>query len=283
MNIKIITDSACDIPLKAKLKHVDILNFYLTIDGKSFEERKDFTFKEFYKILEKCEAIPSTAHITMLRYGEKFESVYHNGASDIIVVTINKGASATYDAAVMARQLFFEEHPDAQVNITIVDSACYSVGYGWPIMQADEMIEKGATPQEIIAYFNAKFQRTEILLAAYTLKFMKKSGRISAAAAFAGEMLSFKPIITMIKGHTTVVKKVRGDKMVIPGLIQQFKERTDDLEHYIIGYTDEEYGKELYSECVKEIGFPPLGTFELGCAVTINAGNHSLGIVYTGK
>lgn len=283
MNIKIITDSACDIPLKTKLKHVDIMNFYLTIDGKSYEERKDFTFKEFYKILDKSEAIPSTAHITMLRYGEKFESVYHNGASDIIVITINKGGSATHDAAVMARQIFFDEHPEAKVNITIIDSGCYSVAYGWPIMQADEMIEKGATAQELIAFFNAKFDRTEILLAAYTLKFMKKSGRISAAAAFAGEVLGFKPIVSMIKGNTEVVQKVRGEKLVIPGLIQQFKDRTADTQHYIIAYTDEEYGKELYSACVKELGHAPLGSFELGSAVTINAGNHSVAIVYTGK
>jgi len=68
--------------------------------------------------------------------------------------------------------------------------------------------------------------------------------------------------------------------MVIPSLIQQFKKRSNDLEHYVIGYTDEEYGKELYSACVKELGVPPMLSVELGSAVATNAGNHSIGILY---
>ena len=117
MQIKIITDSACDIPYDAKLENVDILNFYITIDNKSYEERKDFTLDEFYAMLKNCENIPSTAHITMMRYGERFAKLYKSGVSDIIVVTINKGGSATYDAAIMAKEFFFQEHQDANLTI----------------------------------------------------------------------------------------------------------------------------------------------------------------------
>jgi len=280
-NIKIITDSGCDIPVKAKLKNVEILGFYITTeDGKSYEERYDITNKKYYKILESCTNIPKTAHITMMRYGEKIEALVRDGATDIIIVTINKGASATYDAAVMAKTLFFDENPDSKVNIEVLDSNAYSVAYGWPVMQADKMIEEGHTPQQIISYLKSEFARTQILLSAYTLKFMKKSGRISAAAAFAGELMGLKPIIVMDHGDTTVVQKVRGDKMVIPALIRQFKERTNDPKHYIIGYTDEEYGKELYSACEKELSVPPMLAIELGSAVATNAGNHSIGIMY---
>ena len=128
--------------------------------------------------------------------------------------------------------------------------------------------------------YNNNGEKTEILLGTYSLKFMKKSGRISAAAAFAGELMGLKPIIVMDHGDTTVVQKVRGDKLVIPALIKQFKERTNDPKHYIIGYTDEEYGKELYSACEKELGVPPMLAIELGSAVATNAGNHSIGIMY---
>ncbi len=278
---KIITDSGCDIPVKAKLKHVEILGFYITTeDGKSYEERYDISNKEYYKILENCTNIPKTAHITMMRYGEKIENLVHQGVTDIIIVTINKGASATYNAAVMAKEIFLEENPDSNVNITVMDSRAYSVAYGWPIMQADKMIEDGLTPKQIIAYLQGEFDRSQILLSAYNLKFMKKSGRISAAAAFAGELMGIKPIIVMNHGDTNVVAKVRGDKMVIPALIRQFKERTNDPKHYVIGYTDKEYGKELYSACEKELGVAPMAAIELGSAVATNAGNHSIGILY---
>ena len=280
-NIKIITDSGCDIPVKAKLKYVDILGFYITTEnGSSYEERVDISNKEYYKILENCDKIPSTAHITMMRYGEKYESLARQGVTDIIVVTINGGASATYNAAVMAKDLFYEENPDSKVNIYVVDSVSYSVGYGWPIMQADKMIDDGITPEALITFLKNQFTKTEIVLASYTLKFMKKSGRISAAAAFAGEVMGLKPIILMKDGNTKVLAKVRGDRLVIPALIQQFKARAKDTSHYVIGYTDEEYGKELYSACVKELGVPPQLSIELGSAVATNAGNHSIGILY---
>ena len=278
---RIITDSGCDIPVKAKLHNVDILGFYITTeDGKSYEERKDISNREYYKILEDCVQIPKTAHITMMRYGERYEALMHQGVTDLIVVTINSGGSATYNAAVMAKDMFYEENPESTMKITVVDSHSYSIGYGWAIMQADKMIDEGYEPEKIISHMEKEFDRCEILVSAYSLKFMKKSGRISAAAAFAGEMLGLKPVITLAKGETEVVQKVRGDKMVIPALIQQFKKRTVDTEHYVIGYTDEEYGKELYSACEKEFGVPPMVAIELGSAVATNAGNHSIGIMY---
>ena len=278
--IRIITDSGCDIPVKEKLHNVDILGFYITANGVSYEERKDITNKEYYKVLEHCDQIPATAHITMMRYGERYEALMHQGYTDVIVVTINAGGSATYDAAIMAKDLFYNENPDSKMNITVVDSNTYSIAYGWPIMQADKMIDEGKSPQQIIDHLKSEFSRIEILVSAFTLKFIKKSGRISAAAAFAGELLGLKPVITLSHGNTKLVGKARGDKMVIPAIIQQFKSRTNDTKHYIIGYTDEEYGKELYSACEKEFGVPPMLAVELGSAVATNAGNHSVGIVY---
>ncbi len=279
--IKILTDSGCDIPVKAKLKNVEIMGFYITTeDGKSYEERVDITNKEYYKILEKCDKIPNTAHITMMRYGEKYESLMRDGVTDLIVVTINGGASATYSAAVMAKDLFHEENPDSKMNIYVVDSVSYSVGYGWPIMQADKMIKDGISPEALVTYLKSQFEKTEIIISAYSLKFMKKSGRISAAAAFAGEVMGLKPVISLIKGQTKVLAKVRGDKLVIPALIKVFKERAANTDKYIIGYTDEDKGKELYAACVKEIGVPPMLSIELGSAVATNAGNHSIGIMY---
>ena len=279
--IRIITDSGCDIPVKAKLHNTDILGFYITTeDGSTYEERYDISNKEYYKILEDCDKIPSTAHITMMRYGEKYESLARQGVTDIIVVTINGGASATYNAAVMAKDLFYDENPDSKINIYVLDSVSYSVGYGWPIMQADKLIDDGISPEALVTFLNEQFDKTEIILSAYNMKFMKKSGRISAAAAVAGEMLGIKPLILLAHGDTKVLGKVRGDKMIIPALIRTFKERAADTTTYVIGYTDEEYGKELYSACVKELGVPPVLSVELGSAVATNAGNHSIGILY---
>lgn len=278
--IKIITDSGCDIPVNIKLNNVEILGFYITADGVSYEERKDITNKEYYKILEECDAIPSTAHITLVRYGEKIEDLANQGVTDIIIVTINSAGSATYESALMAKKMYLEANPDCNLNITVIDSHSYSIGYGWGIIQADKLIDEGKSADEIAEFMKKEFARSEILVSAYSLKFMKKSGRISAIAAFAGEVLGLKPIISLNHGETSLIGKVRGDKMIIPTLVKNLKERAYDTTKYIIGYTDDEYGKELYSACVKEFGVPPMLSIELGSAVSTNTGNHSIGVMY---
>ena len=284
MTIRILTDSACDIPLNAKLNNVDIMNFHINIDGKDCEERVDYTMEEFYEVLEKCEDIPKTAHITMVDFFEKYCELAQNGVTDVIHVSINKGASATHDAAVMARQMFYDENPNSHMNITIVDSRSYSVGYGYPVMCADKMIDDGATAAQIVEYLEERFEKTEIILGTYSLKFMKKSGRISAAAAFAGELMGLRPVILMKHGKTEVLLKARGDKLLIPGIVAKMRERNSDFSDYVVGYTaDKEAGDELVAACTEAMGYPLKLVCYLGSAVSINAGPHSIGVMYLGK
>ena len=284
MAIKIITDSACDIPFDAELKNVEIMNFHININGRDCEERKDYTMEEFYAELEQCEKIPTTAHITMIDFYEKYCQLASQGVTDIIHVSINKTASATHDAAVMARQMFYDENLNSHTNITVVDSRCYSVGYGYPIMCADKMIEEGANASEIIEYLEERFEKTEILLGTYSLKFMKKSGRISAAAAFAGELMGLRPVILMKHGKTEVLLKARGDKLLIPGMVAKLRERNSDPADYVVGYTaDIDARDELVAACTEAMGYPPKLVCHLGSAVSINAGPHSIGIVFLGN
>lgn len=284
MTIKIITDSACDIPFSAELKNVEIMNFHININGRDCEERRDFTMEEFYEELDNCEKIPTTAHITMVDFCDKYCQLAAEGVTDIIHVTINKTASATYNAAVMARQMFYDENPNSHMNITVVDSSCYSVGYGYPIICADKMIEEGATAGEIIEYLENRFEKTEILLGTYSLKFMKKSGRISAAAAFAGELMGLRPVILMKHGKTEVLLKARGDKLLIPGLVAKLRERNSDPAEYVVGYTaDIDARDDLVAACTEAMGYPPKLVCHLGSAVSINAGPHSIGIMYLAK
>lgn len=283
MTIKIVTDSACDIPFDTKLDNVDIMNFHININDRDCEERVDYTMDEFYAELEKCEKIPTTAHITMLEFFEKYCDLAKNGVTDVIHVSINKGASATYNAAVMARDMFYEENPNSHMNITVIDSKCYSVGYGYPVMCADKMINDGASATEIIEYLEERFEKTEILLGTFSLKFMKKSGRISAAAAFAGELMGLRPVILMKHGKTEVLLKARGDKLLIPGLVAKLRERNADPADYVVGYTaDESARDELVAACTEAMGYPPKLVCHLGSAVSINAGPHSIGMMYIG-
>lgn len=283
--IAVLTDSACDIPAELQEKYnIDILSFVITLDDKSYRERQDFDCDEYYKMLREAKGVPSTAHITAIQFCEQYCKYVDEGYTDVLHVTINAGGSATYDAAVMAANMLSEERPGNKLNIRLVDSHTYSFVYGYQICEAARRLQNGADLDYVVGEMEKALASAEVVLTAFSLKQMKKSGRISAAAAFAGELLGLRPIITLIDGESTVQAKVRGDAQAAPAMLKLARERMDDENsEYMIGYTDTEHVKELEKLCRKEFGHPPIQVFKLGAAVSSNTGPDAMAITYRGK
>lgn len=282
--VAVVTDSACDIPVEMEQKYgVNILPFTITVDGKSYVEREDLTFEGYYDILTTCEGLPSTAHITMMRFLEEFCRYDDEGYDDVLYVSINSGGSNTYSAATMAAENFAEERPDSKMKIHIVDSHTYSMTYGYPVCMAAKKLKNGAEIGDVIAYLNEEFAQWEVVLSVFTLRFIKKSGRISAAAAFAGELLGLRPIITIIDGETATAAKVRGDTAVMPGLVKYLTEHLVPKGKYMVGTTDMENGKMLAKLCKQAVGYAPEHIFLLGAAVATNTGPNTVALVLQGE
>ena len=285
--IKILTDSACDIPkeLEEELS-IQIIPFPVAVDGKSYLERVDFTNEEFYSILDTSERIPSTAHITNVQFVEIYEQVLSEGYTDLIYTAINATGSNTYQAALMAKEMFYNEHPEAseKLRIWVVDSGNYSIAYGYPVVEAARKAERGASAEEIVAYLEDWFASVIIYFAPYSLKYVKKSGRVSCAAAFVGEMIGLKPIISIIDGETQIVEKVRGDKSIIPALLKHAaKAMVPQTPYAIVGGTLPDRTAELIETAAKQFGYEPAVSFQVGAAISINAGPQVVGIAIKGQ
>ena len=283
--IAVLTDSACDIPADLQEKYnIDIMPFVITLDGVSYEERKDFGFDEYYDMLRNAEGVPSTAHITSMQFSEQYEKYAREGYTDVLHITINSTGSATHDAAQLGYNMFQEENPDSTLKVHLVDSHTYSFVYGCQVCEAARLLQNGADIEYVIQQLEKEFACQEIIVTAFSLKQMKKSGRISAAAAFAGELLGLRPIISMIDGDTKVSAKVRGDAQAAASMVKLAAQRMKDEEkQYMLAYTDTEHVKELEKLCKKEFGHPPAFVFKLGAAVSSNTGPDAMAIVYRGE
>lgn len=280
----VCTDSACDIPFDmAEQTGVDILSFQISMDGNSYTERVDFDFDQYYDMLRTCEGMPSTAHITMPRFIEQFEKYEAAGITEVLYVSICGKGSATLDAAIMAKEAFLREHPDTPMQIYLVDSRTYSMTYGWFVAEAARKLHNGAEMLAIVEWLEDVFSRMEVMLAAFSLRFMKKSGRISAAAAFAGELLGLRPLISLVDGVSTVRKKVRGDKDVLPAMMEYVEKNMDDTTTYMVGGTNQQVVEELAAMCKKKWKVEPLCQFKLGAAVATNTGPDAVAIVFMGE
>jgi len=284
--IRIVTDSACDIPPELEERYdIKILPFPITVDGVGYLERVDFTTQEFYEMLKHCDQVPKTAQITAFQFLELYEETRREGYTDLIYVSINGGGSGTFNNSVMARSEFYED-PTAEkdLKIHLIDSRTYTIAYGYPVIQAAKKAAKGASAEEIVSYLRDWLQNARIYFAPYTLEYCKKSGRVSCAAAFVGELMGLKPLITFEDGASQTIGKVRGDKAVAPALVKLAKEHiVPYTEYIIIGGSDQTHTDALKAEAEKVLGYPPVMTVNLGAAIAVNSGPDSVGIVIRDK
>lgn len=283
--IKLLTDSACDIPKEKEAEtDIQILSFPLTVGDKSYLERVDFTNDEFYEVLERETTIPTTAQITQHSFGETFEEIFAQGYTDIIYVAINSLGSNTYNAALMAKASYLEVHPGTANAIYVIDSKTYTVAYGYPLMEANKKIHNCASPEEVVSYLEDWFASVEVYFAPFTLNFAKKSGRISVAAAFVGELIGLRPIISIIDGEMKIVEKVRGDKAIVPKMLELAQKRmVPQTSYMLLRGSVEEYPNELAKEMAKKLGYEAEGIFKVGACIAINAGPRLVGVIIKGQ
>lgn len=285
--IKFITDSASDITKEyAEKYNIDVQGFPITVGDKSFRDG-DISNEEYYDLIDASADLPVHSQLTAFEFGELFEKYADEGYEDIFYISINAHGSATYQNACSARDNYFSEHPDMadKLRIRVLDSTSYSGTYGYPVIEAAKMAEAGKSADEIEKYLADWFQVCEVYLAAYTLRYVKKSGRISAAAAFAGELLGLKPVILLKGEGTKVVAKPRGEQNVIPKLADVTCERIEKGSPYIIiGGRDLARAEELAKVLTKRLGYPPVDIrFRVGGAIAANSGPDIVAAAFKAK
>ena len=285
--VAFLTDSSCDIPADLAEKYgIEIACFPVNLDGKEYIERRDMTNDEFYQMMREASGCPTTAAITSLQWLEFYTRFADEGYTDVVHASINAGGSSTYANALTAAKMLAEERPGCQMKIRLVDSHTYSMVFGWYLCECARKVRNGAAVADAVLEMEEKFAKVEVCLAAYSLKQMKKSGRVSAAAAFAGELLGLRPIISLNDGVSKVEAKVRGDQNVMPAMLKWVESRVPDMKDtpYMIAYTASKQRRdELVKLCKKEFGHPPMCTFQLGCAVSASTGPDAVAVIFEGK
>lgn len=285
--IAILTDSCCDLP-KETIQElgIKVIPFTLTVGGESFKEIYDKSTQEFYELLENTDEIPKHSQISPITFEETYKELFEQGYTDIISVSINSKGSGTYNNSVLAKNDFYENNPEAEGKMRIynIDSKCYSLFYGYPVVEAAKKVRRGAEPEEIVAYLEDWFDVSAIYAVPFTLKYAKKSGRISAAKAFAGELLGLKPVIMFADGNTETVDKIRGEKNIVPKLVEiAEKNMTPQTPYIMLHGKDDTVAKDVEKELAKKTGRKAEMFGSIGAVVTSNIGPDLVAIVVRRK
>jgi len=289
-DIRIITDSACDIPddRLAACPEIVMLNIPMVVDGQPRRERKDFSIREYYTVLEQAKELPTTSQITMMEFCEAYKTALEDGVRHLVVVTITGKASNMYNSACMARDALWEERPEARgaMTIDVVDSRTYTVLYGTAILEAVDMIRAGADYTRVVQHLSTIPERVDVSFTIFNLDYAKRSGRISFAAAFVGELLGLRPIMSIIDGAVASTGKVRGDRQAIQKLVSLYEQAAAgaaDYPYILLQGGRDDYYEELRQAMLARKHKNVQGHYYIGASVTTNAGPTLVGVIYPRK
>ncbi|MBE4907857.1 DegV family protein [Bacillus luteolus] len=240
--IKIMADSTCDLSDEVlEMYDISIAPLSINIEGKIYKDRIDIQPDEFYGMMEALPEFPTTGMPSPAEYLKIIKQAVEAGNTEVLCICMSSGTSGSYQSAIIAKDYFFEESPDSNVKIHVVDSKCMSHGSGWLVMKSAMMREQGASFEEIVAFNENYKKKIKHFLSVDDLDHLIKSGRLTNASALIGKILMLKPIMSMKDGKGAIVGKERGLKRVLKHYTQEFIKRNNEemTDFIIIGYTSD--------------------------------------------
>lgn len=264
MSVKIITDSASDITQeRAGELGIEVIPMITVFGDKEYLDGVTMTNREFFEKLVETDELPHTCQITPFRYEEVFLRAVEAG-DEAVYIAMSGKLSGSCAGAMMAAERY-------DGRVTVVDSENVCIGQQLLVMLALRLRDRGLGAGEIARELEARKRDVRVLALLDTLEYLKKGGRISPAVAFAGEMLSIKPVVAVENGEVTLVGKARGSKNG-NNLLKSFIERSGGIDFdmpYSLAYSGlsdavlRKYisdSEELYSGHIRELPVCNIGS-----------------------
>ena len=203
MSVRIIVDSTVDISDRYK-DQMRIVPLTVRFGDEEYKDRVELGALEFYEKLVSSDRTPSTSQANISDFQSVLEEETKT-ADEIIIITLSSKLSGTFNSAMIAA----EDYGD---KVFVVDSLSVSIGAGILAEFAVELARAGLNARGIVKRLKVERENIKLLAVFDTLEYLKRGGRISATAAFAGSMLSLKPIVTVRDGEIAVLGKARGSR-----------------------------------------------------------------------
>lgn len=222
MAVKIMIDSASDISItEAKELGVIMMPMIISFGEQDYNDGVDLLPTEFYEKLIESDIMPKTSQISQYRFEEAFEEYTKNGDT-LVVITISSKLSGTYNSAKLASENFVGK-------VFVVDSLSAAIGERLLCQYGLRLVDEGLSAQEVANKLDVAKNKINIIAIVNTLEYLKKGGRISSAVAFAGSMLSIKPVLSVIDGKVELIGKAMGSKKATNHLNRIVEEKGVDF------------------------------------------------------
>lgn len=286
MPVRIITDSGSEYQ-SSDHPALEVLPLTVAFGDDVFHEGEDLSHERFYELLAERSEHPMSGQVTPFVFGEAIGRALEEG-DDVVVITMSSALSGTYQSACIAAE---GARGKGTGTVRVVDSLNMTLGERIVVQYALQLLDAGATADEIADALEANVGRVHIFGLIDTLEYLKRGGRISAAAGTVGELLSIKPVITVTDGAVVILGKARGAKggrtllhreianvggvdFAMPGALGYSGASDAKLRKYLDEYRD------LWEGSISEEELP---ISQVGAAIGCHVGPGGIAVAFYGK
>ena len=280
MNIKILSDSTCDLS-QAILDENNVTLVPLTVikDDKEFKDGVTITPAEIFDHVAAGGDLCSTSANSVGEYEDWFRK-YAADYDGVLHITIGSGFSSCFQNACIAAQEFD--------NVAVVDSMNLSTGQGLVVLEACRLAKECNSLEELREKVQTFTSRVEASFLVDKLNYLVKGGRCSAAAALGANLLNLKPCIEVRDGKMIVVKKYRGNyAKCLANYVKDRLDGRDDLTREILFVTKTPVTDECHAAVMEAIdqcpAFETMYETNAGCTVSCHCGPGTLGVLFVRK
>ncbi|MGV8083833.1 MAG: DegV family protein [Coriobacteriia bacterium] len=286
MSVRIITDSACDLPLAvAEKRGIDIMPMPFVLNGEDHVDDlgKTFDIDAFYRRMLAGEDA-TTSQVPYGTVADALQRAYDAG-EEAVVIMLSSELSGSYEGAVLTAEQFVKEHPDAVVRI--VDSKCASTGEGLLVLAAANRAAEGMSAPELAEWIEANRGFVNHIFTIDSFEHLVKGGRVSPAIGAIGGLLNIKPVMRVDdRGRLVPLKKPRGIHKALEMIADITAERIIDPEHQTIIIAHgmwPEYAEHLKRLILERVKVGGVMDARIGCVIGAHTGPGVLSVYFWGQ
>jgi DegV family protein with EDD domain len=278
VSVALVTDTTHYLPRQlVAAKRLHEVSLYVKFDGRQVHESELLeNFDGFYTALRTAQEMPTTSQPSIGDFLAVWEPLLRDG-NDIVSVHLASGISGTYASALQAKERLVEDGLD-EARLCVVDAQTGCGGTGMMLLAGAAAVQSGGNVEAVAGRVRAAREALRIWFIVDTLEYLRRGGRIGAAAALLGGALKIKPILTF-ETEITPVERVRTASRAFERMVDYMEmRRADGADGWVVQHVQAPEAAEKLVERGREVfGSDPLFVSEIGPVIGAHVGPGLLG------
>ncbi|MGD1013274.1 MAG: DegV family protein [Acidimicrobiales bacterium] len=219
--IRVVTDSACDLPEDiARRLDIDIVSLTIRFGDQEYVDRVDLTPSAFWAKCKSSKTLPETAAPSPGAFQAAYERAKADGCDGVLVLTLSAGLSATHQSATIAAEAVAKVVP-----VRVIDTRAVSMAQGLLCIEIAEIAQTGASLDDLAERAEVLTAKVGVVAMLDTLEHLVKGGRIGGARALLGQVLSIKPLLELKDGLVAEAGRQRTKAKALAAIAEVAKSR----------------------------------------------------------